>query len=259
MEKNKMHEIKRNIIRGAYIAGAILAGYLAGDIYKMKQEEANSNTRENQIPGIEQKVDTSKEAQAIISPQHSTVDPKGFYALVASIINKNPNFADNFDYLPGMNDAKKIIPKKQEYQAPKRQPSEELYASVRIKNNNPGNIRAFKGKKWEGQVGSRGGFIVFKDLESGLSAMGRNLKAYNEKYGRDTITEIVESWAPKVENNTKRYISKVSQETGYHPNEKLNMGDKNTITNLIISMIRREHSKEVPRDIVEKSIRDYYN
>jgi len=146
--------------------------------------------------------------------------------------------------------------------APKKE--QKQYDAPKIKNNNPGNLRPVydkRGKivKWKGQIGVKNGFCVFDTLENGIRAMGRNLQDYDKIYGRNTLVEIIERWAPYNENNTRGYIARVSQETGYHPNQELNIKDRNVVTNLIVAMTRQEHSKDVPRGLVERSIRGIYN
>lgn len=54
-----------------------------------------------------------------------------------------------------------------------------------IRNNNPGNLRAWPG------TGSDGGYAVFPTAADGLKAAGKNLLAYQDKYGINTISGIV--------------------------------------------------------------------
>lgn len=220
------------------------------------------------IPSLEGRMFYSLPA----SPSQKDIMPEYLNALQENATNPYSQIADNFDYLPGMNDSTNKAPQILEQETPEtlRTPSTnkllESYAKIpKIRNNNPGNLRPVrdrKGKiiKWRGQidVDSRG-FCIFNSLENGLRAAGRNLQDYNKVYGRDTIREIIENWAPRIENDTERYIARVSQETGYHPNQPLNLRDKNVATNLIAAITKQEHGKYISKELVDKAISGIYN
>ncbi|WCE31114.1 structural protein [Vibrio sp. SCSIO 43137] len=84
-----------------------------------------------------------------------------------------------------------------------------------IRNNNPGNIED-NGTPWRGRVGNDGRFIIFDHATNGIRAMARTLFTYRNKYqglsgiggqGFDTIHEVINRWAPAVENDTEAYIA----------------------------------------------------
>ena len=89
-----------------------------------------------------------------------------------------------------------------------------------IRNNNPGNIRAF-GIAWQGQTGSDGEYAIFSAPVWGIRAMALNLKTYFSRYNLNTIRTIINRWAPPTENLTDKYASSVSQRTGLGLDEKL--------------------------------------
>jgi len=82
-----------------------------------------------------------------------------------------------------------------------------------FRNNNPGNIE--RGQKFEGEVLYLYGipeehrFAQFEHMEYGIRAIYRILKTYEEKYGIETISSIVNRWAPPVENDVDAYIKAV--------------------------------------------------
>ena len=170
-------------------------------------------------------------------------------------------FALNDDYTPGTvdktNSVKTNAPTKPKTYTPTANTNTSTKVP-KIKNNNPGNIRAVRKIKWKGQIGSNRGFCVFDSLEHGYKAMEKNLTTYDQKYGRDTIKEIIESWAPRCENNTHGYISEVSIQTGYAPNQELDLKDKKIATNLMVAMTRQEHGKHVPASYISKAIGSHY-
>jgi RHS repeat-associated protein len=79
------------------------------------------------------------------------------------------------------------------------------------RNNNPGNIR------WNSeQIGSAGGFAVFKDYETGFAAIGNLLRS--DSYNNLSINDAIARWAPPSENDTANYQSLLTQLTGLDNN-----------------------------------------
>ena len=78
-----------------------------------------------------------------------------------------------------------------------------------IRNNNPLNIRV--GNHWLGEVEhpSDNEFEQFVCIHYGLRAAFVLLRRYIERYGLNTIPDIISRWAPSSENNTSAYIEKV--------------------------------------------------
>lgn len=81
--------------------------------------------------------------------------------------------------------------------------------SLAFRNLNPLNIRYSPMNNWKGQCGSYKGFCKFSSLDLGFRAAIVLLCNYHRK-GYDTISKIVEHWAPASENDTKAYIRFVS-------------------------------------------------
>lgn len=90
-----------------------------------------------------------------------------------------------------------------------------------IKRNNPGNIRKAKSFVWQGeQPGTEvGQFVTFATLQDGYRAMIKLLSTYvTKKY--NTLSKIINRWAPASDNNTPAaYIKFVSEKTGIAPGE----------------------------------------
>ena len=106
-----------------------------------------------------------------------------------------------------------------------------------LRNNNPGNIE--DGDFARSQPGYKGGdgrFAIFESPEAGVNAQGNLLRAYGNK-GIDTLSGIINRWAPAADNNnTPAYIAAVSKMTGIDPNQHLDMNDPN-VRNKIASAI----------------------
>ncbi len=96
-----------------------------------------------------------------------------------------------------------------------------------IRNNNAGNIRATGNwQEWQGAIGKdEAGFIIFDTAENGLRAMARILRNYRDLYQLNTIEQIINRWAPPIENNTQSYVNHAAQIVGVNPNEPLETGE----------------------------------
>lgn len=111
-----------------------------------------------------------------------------------------------------------------------------------IRNNNPGNIVRTSGA-WEGEVaGQDAKFKTFATPEQGIAAVGRNLLSYEGK-GLNTISGIINRWAPPSENNTSEYVSTVSKALGVSPDAKLDMKDPAVLTSLTRAIIKHENGQ----------------
>jgi hypothetical protein len=92
-----------------------------------------------------------------------------------------------------------------------------------VRNNNPGNLR-ISASNWRGKIpieyNTDGEFEQFESVYYGVRAMLVLLRNYHSS-GRQTITEIVERYAPAVENPTDEYIVSVANCSGFMPNDRL--------------------------------------
>lgn len=87
--------------------------------------------------------------------------------------------------------------------------------------NNPFNIRFSKSNRWVGLLGNNNGFCSFVSLELGVRAAAYLLMVTYRKLGINTIREILFRFAPLSENDTFRYISFVSNKSGYNESHVL--------------------------------------
>lgn len=102
--------------------------------------------------------------------------------------------------------------------------------------NNPGNLRSW------GNLPTQGGFAVFPTTEAGLSAMGKQLQLYGKR-GKNTISDIISTYAPSSENNTQAYIDDVVKRTGFKANQRLDLNDTDTLAKLMAAMTKHENNK----------------
>ncbi|QZN97358.1 hypothetical protein [Symbiopectobacterium purcellii] len=107
-----------------------------------------------------------------------------------------------------------------------------------LRNNNPGNLRTAPNT-----TGSNGGFATFASPNDGLAAMARQLMLYGDR-GTSRLNDIISTYAPPRENDTRSYIRAVSQTTGYEPSQPLNLHDPATLQTLMAAMIKHENKAQ---------------
>jgi len=114
-----------------------------------------------------------------------------------------------------------------------------------IRNHNPGNIRW--GDPWQGLIPKAKrtdtAFCQFESAAYGIRALARTLITYQDKYDLRTIRQIVTRWAPPVENNTAAYIHAVSNQTGFPPDQKLDMHEYAQLYGVVGAIIRHENGR----------------
>ncbi|EAA2779312.1 structural protein [Salmonella enterica subsp. enterica serovar Teko] len=112
-----------------------------------------------------------------------------------------------------------------------------------IRNNNPGNIR--QGDDWQGLVAKSQrtdkSFCQFTTPEYGIRAMIIILRNYQHRHGLNTVTGIINRWAPSSENNTQAYINSVAQATGVAPDQRIDTTDSRFMVKLLQAIIRHEN------------------
>jgi len=114
-----------------------------------------------------------------------------------------------------------------------------------IRNNNPLNIREALGggDAWNGERAENtdADFEEFKSPEYGIRAAVKILQNYRDYYGLNTITGIIERWAPSSENNTNAYVESVALNTGIDKSKVLATTDYDA---LIKAMIYHENGSQ---------------
>lgn len=127
-----------------------------------------------------------------------------------------------------------------------------------IRNNNPLNIR--KGNNWQGERTQQADqvFEEFESMTMGVRAGIKLLKNYITGYDGhrqpcDTIEKIVLRWAPPSENNSRKYIERVSALTGIHPRQTLWFNRRQDIIAIVDAMIRVECGQPIDTKIIESA------
>jgi hypothetical protein len=112
-----------------------------------------------------------------------------------------------------------------------------------FRNNNPGNL-VKTAIPWQGKlphnVNTDSRFEQFSNFYYGLRAMIMDVHTKIEVKGLNTISKIVEVYAPRHENNTARYVEVISELSGFGPHQKL-YADKNTLRSIVMPMVFHEN------------------
>jgi hypothetical protein len=99
-------------------------------------------------------------------------------------------------------------------------------------------------------------FVVFTDAVWGIRALAKVLLTYSRVYPQDTphdidtVREIVNRWAPQVENDTGAYVNAVAKELGVTPDDQIDVTDTDTMKALVVAIIRHENGRVVYDDDV---------
>jgi hypothetical protein len=116
--------------------------------------------------------------------------------------------------------------------------------------NNPLNIEK-SANKWQGlaviQPDSR--FAAFISPEYGIRAFIKILRTYYYTYRLTTLTQIINRYAPPVENDTGSYVRSVSQATGIQPLQTFAFNYDNLLK-IAKAMIKHEQGRVIYSDLV---------
>lgn len=131
---------------------------------------------------------------------------------------------------------------------------------MKIKRNNPGNIKKVASITWKGELpGTAVGAVVsFDTLDNGFRAMIINMRTYIRNYRVNTINKIVRRWDPK-QDSTKditpeEYIKKVSAETGIAPDTVISATDYDTLGKVALAMTHVEHDERPADSVLQTAI-----
>ena len=136
-----------------------------------------------------------------------------------------------------------------------------------VRTCNPGNIERVSGTRWQGelpvqqQVLYDPRFVVFSGPEWGIRAIARTLITYQDKRRAkdgsriDTIKEIIDRWAPPIENDTSTYANNVAKLTGVGVDESIDVYRWEIMKPLVKAIIHYECAGyEYPDDIIDNGL-----
>ena len=121
--------------------------------------------------------------------------------------------------------------------------------TLAYRNCNPLNIRYDRKTNWFGsKLKGHGGFVVFAAFSFGYRAAVMILRSYRKR-GIKTMGAIIETWAPRSENNTVEYIKAVvdymngvfrTQYVEFTPESVIDLRDREEVKNLLMAMTKVE-------------------
>jgi hypothetical protein len=114
-----------------------------------------------------------------------------------------------------------------------------------IRNNNPGNIRKSK-DPWQGLAAQQmdTDFFIFQSPIYGIRAIARTLITYQDKYGLQTINDLISRWAPPTENQTNAYVAEVVAKTGLTASQSINMHSYVDLKAVVAAIIAQENGQQ---------------
>lgn len=122
-----------------------------------------------------------------------------------------------------------------------------------IRNNNPGNIERNAANKWQGRMPreqmtpeqrAEKRFEVFATPAWGIRAMCVLLINYFDRHNCHTVRQIINRWAPPVENNTDAYVAAVAIAVGVAPDTWINVHEYRRLHPLVLSIIHHENGQQ---------------
>lgn len=134
-----------------------------------------------------------------------------------------------------------------------------------IRNNNAGNIERTDRSMWQGMSEDQSTddrFCVFDSAKWGIRAIARTLITYQDKRKAkdgsriDTVTEIIERWAPPCENPTLEYSVYIASVLNIGTHDRVDVYDYKTMRGLVESIIKFENgSQPYSRDVIDEGLR----
>ena len=109
-----------------------------------------------------------------------------------------------------------------------------------IRNNNPLNLKRTS-ISWDGESKTNQDktFETFTNPYYGIRAGAKLLLNYEKFHKINTVKDLINRFAPPVENNTKSYIESVCKALNLEENETFSI--KENITPLVIAIIKHEN------------------
>ena len=106
------------------------------------------------------------------------------------------------------------------------------------RNFNPGNLE-YQGQRGAIRESGQARFAKFTSEEEGIAALVRQFRIYQSR-GLNTISKIMELYAPRKENVTSEYIENLTKWTGLAENQKLDFADTDTVKRMVQGISRKE-------------------
>ncbi len=115
-----------------------------------------------------------------------------------------------------------------------------------IRNHNPGNIDYSRANEWRGLANppSDGRFCRFRSAFFGLRALAKTLLTYQRRHARLTTRQIIDRWAPPVENDTGAYVESVARKIAKGPDEAIDLGEVKLLASFVRAIVWHENGQQ---------------
>ena len=120
-----------------------------------------------------------------------------------------------------------------------------------LDNNNPGNIRRSRVRyKGERVPSSDPEFRQFESVEWGYRAIFVLLYTYYARHGCRTLRQMIDRYAPPVENPTSAYMRFVARNAGIDPDYVIDIGNRALMVDIVCAISRFENGVDADRNAV---------
>ena len=109
------------------------------------------------------------------------------------------------------------------------------------RNNNPGNLEYGKFAKKNGAIGTDGRFAIFASMKDGYVAQVALLSG--NRYKNKSIKNAIYKYAPSFENNTGRYINKITSALHISKHKRISSLSKEQLLKMVKEMAKHEGMK----------------
>lgn len=115
-------------------------------------------------------------------------------------------------------------------------------AALGYRNRNPGNVRYDGASRWDGMVGNprQNDFIQFENDHYGIRSVARNVLTQYERGDYNTISGLLNRYAPRNQNNTQAYINHLTNVLGIGADEALDMNNPEVLDAIVPIIITHE-------------------
>lgn len=127
-----------------------------------------------------------------------------------------------------------------------------------IRNNNPGNIER-TGETWQGmapdQPDSR--FVKFSEMRYGVRAAAKLFRNYQTRYNLRSVAQLINRWAPPVENDTGSYVNAVAARVGVDPYAPIDLTNRELAYKFLRAVFRHEcgiAAEAIPESTIREGI-----
>lgn len=127
-----------------------------------------------------------------------------------------------------------------------------------IRNNNPGNIER-TGETWQGMAPDQPDprFIKFSEMRWGVRAAAKLFRNYQTRYNLRSVAQLINRWAPPVENDTGSYVNAVAARVGVDPYAPIDLTNRELAYKFLRAVFRHEcgiAAEAIPESTIREGI-----